>query len=259
MALDIQAMRNKLNQLQKKSSDTIFKPEEGDTMIRIVPLKNNPENPFIEVYFHYGLGGKTYLSPLSYKEHDPIAAFSDALVKEGGLSKEDYKAAKKFFPTLRTYVPIVVRGKESEGVKYWAFGKQIFEQLLKIMADEEYGDITDIMTGTDLKLTFTPQEKSDTNFAKTEIIPKRKPTPLATDEAVLDKLLNQQPDLLEGFKRWTAQELESVLEAYLNTSKEGDGEETVKEASEESVADVATAPTKVSEDVEQEFDAIFNS
>jgi hypothetical protein len=263
MALDIQALKNKLNQLQKKSSDNIFKPEEGETTIRIVPLKSDPTNPFIQVYFHYNLGGKTYLSPLTYGERDPIAEFSDALIAEGGLSKDEFKAAKRFFPTLRTYVPIVVRGKEAEGVKYWAFGKQIFEQLLKIMTDEEYGDITDVLTGTDLKLTFTPQEKSDTNFAKTEIIPKRKPSPLTADEALLNKLLNNQPDLLEGFKRHTAEELEAVLHKYLNaevaSEDETEGETKTEDASEDEAPAKTEAPAKVSADIEAEFDQIFNS
>lgn len=258
MALDIAALKAKLNELQKKSADHIFKPEEGTTVIRIVPLKSNPSNPFIQVYFHYNLGGKHYLSPLTYGEPDPIAEFSDALIAEGGLSKEDYKAAKRFFPTLRTYVPIVVRGKESEGVKYWAFGKTIYEQLLKTMTDEDagYGDITDVKNGRDIKVTFTPQEKSDTNFAKTEILVSGKETPLTKDEELLDKLLNDQPDLLAGFKRHTYDELTLVLQKYLNA----DSSTSVDSSDEDAKTEVSNISSKsLTADVEEEFNAIFDS
>ena len=32
-------------------------------------------------------------------------------------------------PKMRTYVPILVRGAESEGVKFWGFGKQVYTEL----------------------------------------------------------------------------------------------------------------------------------
>ncbi len=76
MALDINALKSKLNSFKRTGGgdrDTaIWKPKEGKTVIRIVPWKDNPENPFIELYFHY-LGNKTHLSPLSYGNRDPIA------------------------------------------------------------------------------------------------------------------------------------------------------------------------------------------
>ena len=51
---------------------------------------------------------------------------------------------------MRTFVPVVVRGEETEGVKWWGFGKTVYQELLSIIADPDYGDISDSMTGRDI-------------------------------------------------------------------------------------------------------------
>jgi hypothetical protein len=278
MAVDLAAIRAKLAKLSGKGNEGLFKPEEGDNIIRIVPLSATPENPFQEVYFHYGLGGKNYLSPLSYGDRDPIAEFSDALISTGPrLSKEEFKEAKKFYPQTRTYAAIVVRGKESEGIKFWSFGQGTLTKLLGIMADEDYGDITDIEKGFDLKVTYTPKEKSDTNFAKTEVVARRNPSPLTTDTELLGKLTSKQPNLLEviGYERKTFDELKNILERVLNpeapvslssgTVKGGSPAPAAAASAQDTSEWDAPAPKKeaekpaVSDDVSAQFDELFNS
>lgn len=126
MALDINALKAKLNKMNKTSSgsDAFWKPTEGKTTIRIVPLKGNPQNPFIELYFHY-LGNKTYLSPLSNGNRDPIAEFADEVASGG--TKEDWSQARPFRPKPRTLVPVIVRGEEDKGVRFWSFGKTVLK------------------------------------------------------------------------------------------------------------------------------------
>ena len=36
---------------------------------------------------------------------------------------------------MRTFAPVIVRGEESEGVKWWGFGKTVYQELLAIIAD----------------------------------------------------------------------------------------------------------------------------
>ena len=68
MALDLDAIRRKLNNLQSSTGKTnsLWKPEPGKNQIRIVPYQYNKENPFMELYFHYNLGKRNFLSPVSY-------------------------------------------------------------------------------------------------------------------------------------------------------------------------------------------------
>jgi len=134
MALDLDALRAKLQELQststgKKNSDVFWKPPVGKSQIRIVPYAYDKSNPFQELYFHYEIGKKTMLSPLSFGKPDPIVEFSDRLKKSG--DKEDWKLGRKIEPKFRCYVPVIVRGQESEGVKFYAFGKKIYTELFR--------------------------------------------------------------------------------------------------------------------------------
>ena len=119
MALDLSAIRGRLNKLQNtgNSKSNLWKPTPGKHQVRIVPYLFNKENPFIELYFHYNINNKTYLSPSSFGRPDPIVEFADKLKRMG--DKEDWKAAKKMEPKLRTFVPVLVRGEEGEGIKFW--------------------------------------------------------------------------------------------------------------------------------------------
>ena len=125
MALDLNAIKAKLNELQtsnKGGGDTklFWKPPVGKSQIRIVPYAFDKGNPFQELYFHYEIGKKTMISPSSFGRPDPILEFAEKLKKSG--DKEDWKLGRKIEPKFRCYVPIIVRGAESEGVKYYAFG-----------------------------------------------------------------------------------------------------------------------------------------
>ena len=104
MALDINAIRGRLNKLQssQKKSDMLWKPAVGKQQVRIVPYKFDLENPFIELLFHYNINNKTYLSPQSFGRPDPIVEFAQKLKNMG--DKDDWKAAKAMEPKLRTFV-----------------------------------------------------------------------------------------------------------------------------------------------------------
>jgi hypothetical protein len=264
--MNIKELMAKRAQLGNKGNDAIFKPAEGDTVLRIVPLKSNPENPFQELYFHY-LGKKTFLSPMTFGERDPIAEFSDGLVAAGNLSKDEYKEAKKFSPVLRTYLPVVVRGKESEGVKFWAFGKQIYTAILDIIADPDYGDISNPDTGHDIRITFTPAEKSPTKFADTKINVRPKPSKLTEDPALLNKLLTEQPNLLDCWPKQSYTDLKNALDVHLGvdewaTPVSRTAAEQAPAAHPKLDAEVragGSAAPVVSKSVEDEFASIYNS
>src|SRR5271154_5750391 len=107
---------------QEKIKKYIWKPEPGKQVIRIVPSQFTPDFPFTELKFHYDFNGdkRTYLSPLSTGKPDPIVELANKLEK----TKETWLKGRKMQPKSRTYVPIIVRGREEEGVKFWGFGVQ---------------------------------------------------------------------------------------------------------------------------------------
>ena len=108
--MDINAIRKRLNQLQTTNTRTsnLWKPQPGKTQIRIVPYKFNKDNPFIELYFHYDMGDKFYLSPISFGRPDPIEEFATKLKTSG--NGDDYKLGKKLEAKMRRFARIIVRG-----------------------------------------------------------------------------------------------------------------------------------------------------
>ena len=53
---------------------------------------------------------------------------------------------------------MIVRGEENEGVKYWGFGKTVYQELLSII-DPDYGDISDPVSGRDVVVEFKTERK----------------------------------------------------------------------------------------------------
>lgn len=254
MALNLDSIKKKLTQLQSSTQkqDRLWKPEAGKTVIRIVPYQFNKENPFSEMYFHYDLGKKTYLSPFTYGNPDPIVEFAEKLKKTG--SSDDWKMGKKLEPKMRTYVPIVVRGKESEGVKYWGFGKQIYQELLAFIADEDYGDITDLKAGRDIVVEFQKGEDVGNTYGKISIRVKPNATPVTDSKETLEKILNGQKDLKEIFPEPSYEDLKTALQNWLDPDSSGDSEE-------EETPKKASAPAKESkkaDNVSAAFEELFD-
>ena len=175
MPLDLNKIKARLDALKTTStkSNSLWKPSPGKSVVRIVPYAHQPENPFIELLFHYNMNNKTYLSPASFGRPDPIVEFADKLKKSG--DKEQWKEGRKLEPKMRTYVPVLVRGQEAEGVKFWGMGKQVYQELLAIIADPDYGDITDLKNGRDITVEFKTAEECGKDFPETTI--RVKPNP----------------------------------------------------------------------------------
>jgi hypothetical protein len=140
-----------------------------------------------------------------------------------------------------------------------SFGKTVYQELLSIIADPDYGDITDVKSGRDIVVEYIPQEKSDTNFAKTMVRPKPNQTPLSPDAETVQRFLAEQPDLKVIFKEPTYEELKLTLERYLDPSVVSGPTPIAK-------SEPITSPTAAKsqeikspvKDMIDEFDEVFN-
>lgn len=226
--MDISLALKRFSSLQNntKKSDSIFKPANGKSQVRIVPYKFNKDIPFIELYFHYNINNKTYLSPMSFGRPDPIVEFAEKLKRTGDT--DDWKAGKKMEPKLRTFVPVIVRGKESEGVKFWGFGKTVYQDILGYIADPDYGDITDPNSGRDIVLEVMSAEESNASYPTTTIRVKPATSKLADSPETIQQLLDGQKEITELYQELSYAELKSVLENWLNPSA-GTSDEIVEE------------------------------
>ena len=250
--MDINSIRTRLNQLQTTNNRTsnLWKPQPGKQVIRVLPYKHNKDNPFIELFFHFGLNNKTYLSPITYGRPDPIEEFAQKLKTSG--NREEYQMARTLEAKMRTFAPVIVRGEETQGVRFWGFGKTVYQELLSVIADPDYGDITDAVSGRDISVEFITAEESGASFPKTAIRVKPNQTPIVEDKAKLENLLENQKDITELYQELSYEELTGVLNQWLNPE---DSEEK-KETAPASV--VAATSTAAVEDASAAFDELFN-
>ena len=253
--MDLNAIRKRLGQLQTTNNRTssLWKPQPGKTQIRIVPYELNKDNPFIELFFHYNLNNRSYLSPISFGRPDPIEEFAQKLRASG--NKEDYQLSRKLEAKMRTFAPVIVRGEEKQGVKFWGFGNTVYQELLSIIADPDYGDITDPVNGRDVVVEFLSAEETGASFPKTNIRVKPNQTPVSDDPELLE-LVKKQQDIRDIYQEQSYDDLTEVLNEWLNPDETSSEEET-EESSTVSTNQLSET-SKVSKTADA-FDDLFNS
>jgi hypothetical protein len=268
--MDLSLLKSKLDGLQSKAStggnktdySTIFwNPKVGKHQIRIVPSAFDSKNPFKELKFYYGITNKVMISPSNFGEKDPIALFAGKLREE--YNKENFVLAKKLDPKNRVFVPVVVRGEEDKGVRLWQFGKQVYEELLALAVDDEIGDYTDIVNGRDLTVETVGPESTGTPYNKSSVRVRLKSTPLSEDKDEAQAWLDNQPNPVELFKRYTFDEMKSALEKWLSpedAAEEGDIISEPAVAFDEPKSNFAldTSAPKVKQNKVDQFDNLFD-
>ena len=232
--MDLNAIKQKLDSLNKQSNykkgsgkNLFWKPSVGKQVVRVVPNKYNKDFPFTEMMFYYGIGQRVMASPKNWNEKDPIQEFTKQLRSTN--DKENWRLAKKLDAKTRIFAPVVVRGEESEGVRLWQFGKEVYQEFLNMAADEEIGDYTDIAQGRDIKLTTVGPEVTGTPYNKTSIGPSLKTSPISKDKDEVNKFLEDQPDPMKIFKRYTFDEVKAGLQEFLSPEDQESEGDIIKE------------------------------
>jgi len=243
MAIDFEALKKKLGQLsgQNRKSNITWRPEEGkDYNIRIIAMPNNDGQPFLDRWYYYGIGGEkagAILSPHQFGKKDPIQDLINKLREDG--SDASRELAKKLYPKMRTYAAVVVRGEEDKGVRLWSFGKMIYQDLLRLMLDEDYGDITDPENGRDIKVSVT--KTPGKQFADTKIQPRANPSPLSKDTSQAKGWLTTVPKIDEYEELMPPEEIEKRVNDWLNGG--------TTEPKSDSVGSVRGKPENLDEDI----------
>ena len=252
--MDLNEIKKRLEKLNNKGGSStsdyklnFWRPQVGTkTQARIVPYKHNKDFPFIELYFYFGIGKPRMIALSNFDESDPILEFASQLRKSG--DKENADLAKKLFPKLRVFAPVIVRGEEDKGVRFWEFGKMVYQELLGVMADEDYGDITDISKGRDINVEVISAKETGKMFNTTTVRVKPNQTPLVEDAAKAETLLDNQKDVLSLFKKYTFEEMKDELQSWLKPAEEDGGKGT----------EVKKAPSKGKKDIDSKLDELFD-
>lgn len=257
MALDFSRVGSRLAKANQKGgyekkdySKIYFKPTIGKQKIRIIPWKGDITYPFIEVQFHKYDTFKKYIPTLAnYGEKDPILKFREKVFKDLTSTEEDKEFMKTLSPKTSIFVQVIVRGKEELGPLLWDVNITNFKAIAAIMENgDEYGDITDIANGRDLIVEGynTVNPKSNKTYMACNITVSVKQTPLSMDAEKAEKWLTDQLVPLEQYKKFTSEEISTLLENYLNPADE-DEENT------EQVAPAKVAPKAPAKAPTQKF------
>ena len=221
MGINMELMRRKLATLRGENkgngNSVFFRPDDGDTDIRIVPAPNG--DPLKEMFFHYNVGnhqGGIMCPKRNFGERCPICDFASSLWREAAENndEESKKLSKSLFVRTRYFSPVVVRGREEEGIKVYGYGKTAYELLLGYILDPEYGDVTDINEGTDITLTYTKPTKPGA-FPQTNLKMRRNTSPLVEDVDAISPLLDRMPDFDSLFERLTPEQIDAILDEQL--------------------------------------------
>ena len=214
MAIDLDRMRQKKEALENRGNKrgNFWRPDDGETTIRILPTEDG--DPFKEFWFHYNVGKNPgFLSPKkNFGEDDPLDSFVRQLFNDG--TEESIKMAKNLMARQRFFSPVIVRGEEDKGVQVWGYGKMVYQSLLNLVLNPEYGDITDSETGTDLVIHYG--KPAGAQFPQTKITPRRRPSPVSDDEERSTEWLEGIPDFDDLFERKPSEEIGALLDQFLS-------------------------------------------
>jgi len=222
MAIDLEAIKRRVAELsgvKKTSSVQMWKPSIGEHKVRCLPWKNSPEGqPFAERWFYYIGENAGVLAPNQFGKPDPINDLIRKLYSSG--KPDDRILAKKLQPKMRCYAPVIVRGEEDKGVQVWSFGKVVYQRMLGFFLDEEVGDILDPNSGFDLKVTITKVPGKQYN--DTMVDPARRPSKLHEDSKSMATWLENVPNIDDMYRLKNTQEIETILNNWLNGGSSAD-------------------------------------
>jgi hypothetical protein len=207
-------------------------------VIRVVPTPDG--DPFKEFHFHYNVGGENgFLCPKkNFGDECKVCEFVSTLYKG---SEEDKANARKLVSKQRFVSPILVRGEEDKGVQLFSYSKKVYETLLQLVINPDYGDISDAEEGIDLVLTYG--KAPGAMFPTTTVTPRRRSSPIVADKKQRDELLSVSVDFANLFERKTPEQVSQALDRFLSgddgSSADDEGEVKYAGTSSKSAVDDA--------------------
>ena len=248
MAIDFNKMKQKQSALQGNGNSTqnaFWKPQDGDQSIRIVCPEDG--DPFKQFYFHYNLGKNPgfLCSKKMHGKDCPVCNFAWSTYNDAKAAgdTETLKFCKTLFAKERFFSPVVVRGAEDQGIKLWGYGKTAYGELIGLVTNPDYGDITDTDGGTDLTINYG--KPPGAQFPVTKITPRRRPSALMGNSDDTIRIMDSMPSFVENFNSKTTEEIDTILSEFLNAE------------SSDSTTDNSTGTTKYTSTETSDVDEAF--
>lgn len=270
--MDIAELKNRLQQMNSRTNkpNDIWKPRDEHD-VRLIPYPHGGDS-FRELFFHYEIGDTpSILCPqMNFGEECEICVLCEKLRawkapdgndKPESERKADFNLFRRIQAKPRLFVPVVERGKEAEGPKFWGLSPNQAGMIVEICTDGERlaeleiaatdtkgaaRVVFDLKRAFDLHVSFAkPGEKGNAKtFPQVKIVGKIKPSPLSRDEKQAADLLKGVRRIEEVYPRLSSQEVTRIFRKFVGSAQP----EAAAEGGSEKYAPTPPAPTNSRED-----------
>lgn len=217
---------------EKGSGNGLIFPKEGTLRMRIKSPGDDQELGMEVVQFYIpGVGG--VISPATFDEPCPFMEKYEELKQS--KDEDDKELAKRLIPRRRYVIGgIIYKDDKGTGVDYEGQNRgvliagAVYQDIIDLYLDEdEAGDMTDPVTGYDIKITRSGSGKFDTTYSVRQCKPSKLDKKYRSD-LDLEKIVRDQIKPYD--------ELEEELNKFLNEAPDdGDEDDAPKKKKKSSV------------------------
>lgn len=237
-------MAKKKEQLKKgggSGKSGIIFIKEGTIRVRVLPT--GEENDFVFEVIQFYLGGeiKGVFSPATFGA--PCAIMEAYEELKNSDDPDDKELAKKFVPKRKFLMPVAVykdiKGKELDtdnSGKLVQLTAGLYQDIIDLYLDEdEWGDMTDIKEGYDLKLSRSGKGMTDTEYTVQPCKNTKAPKEYSKEEIDLETKIKE---VIPSYE-----ETQEYVEKFLHLGGEEDEDDSPKKKKKKG-SKVKTSKTK---------------
>ena len=216
---------------EKGSGNGLIFPKEGTLRMRIKSPGDDQELGMEVIQFYIpGVGG--VISPATFDEPCPFMEKYEELKQS--KDEDDKELAKRLIPRRRYVIGgIIYKDDKGNGVDYEGQNRgvliagAVYQDIIDLYLDEdEAGDMTDPVTGYDIKITRSGSGKFDTTYSVRQCKPSKLDKKYRSD-LDLEKIVRDQIKPYD--------ELEEELNKFLNEAPDDDEDDAPKKKKKSSV------------------------
>lgn len=225
---------------EKGSGNGLIFPKEGTLRMRIKSPGDDQELGMEVVQFYIpGVGG--VISPATFDEPCPFMEKYEELKQS--KDEDDKELAKRLIPRRRYVIGgIIYKDDKGTGVDYEGQNRgvliagAVYQDIIDLYLDEdEAGDMTDPVTGYDIKITRSGSGKFDTTYSVRQCKPSKLDKKYRSD-LDLEKIVRDQ---IKSYD-----ELEEELNKFLNEAPDDGDEDDAPKKKKKSSVDKANKKKK---------------
>ncbi|MEI7591274.1 MAG: hypothetical protein WCJ49_08215 [Deltaproteobacteria bacterium] len=206
-------------------------PQDRTVRVRILPGLE-PEDPekefYVKVFQHFNVSPTKKIPVVCPKSKSstfdcPICQRVQALYKSN--TDQDLKEAKYIKAKARYFMGVIPQEGEGTGqILIWSAPKQVKDAIIGLFADPDYGDITSLTIGRDVKITRTGKELNTTYT----VLPVPNVSSMSDNPAEIAALTQAQPPLYllrnpadnDNIRKYMSGETENLIQGFATAPKE---------------------------------------